>query len=449
VRTAIRKHLGDFLAILALVALATGTAGYILTQERFRFPLISEKPFDVQADFTTAQAVMPGQGQTVRIAGVKVGNIGKVQLINGRARVTFEIDKKYAKRIHSDATALLRPKTGVKDMFVELDPGTKSAPAMKANEVIPVQNTAPDVNPDEVLSTLDGDTRSYLQLLVNGLGNGLNGRGKDLRNVFERLGPTHRDLARVATAVAARRQNLRRLVHNYGDLMNTLSTKDKEIARLVDEANAVFDSFASEKDNLATAVARLPGALNQTSNTLQKVNSYSQTLGPALQSLRPPFRKLDSANKAVLPFVKEATPELQNQIRPFVRTARPYVRDNLRPAAVNLAKAVPDLTSSFHELNRFFNMAAFNPNGKEKLTGDKSKDLARDEGYLYWLAWVAQNSNSLFSTSDAGGPFRRIILNLNCNTIKSAVTDQPILDPIIGNLTNVLADPGLCGGANG
>src|SRR6185312_11324698 len=98
--------------------------------------------FPVNAAFTTAQAVTPGQGQTVRIAGVQVGSIGGVKLENGQAVVRLDIDQKYKHLIHSDATALLRPKTGLKDMFVELDPGTNQAGPMPKDGTIPVQNTA-------------------------------------------------------------------------------------------------------------------------------------------------------------------------------------------------------------------------------------------------------------------------------------------------------------------
>ena len=113
-KTAIRKHLGDFMAICALFVLALGVSGYILSHERFRFPFIQSKPFPVKAEFTTAQAVTPGQGQTVRMAGVRVGDIGGVKLENGRAVVRMDIDQKYRNMIHADASAFLRPKTGLR-----------------------------------------------------------------------------------------------------------------------------------------------------------------------------------------------------------------------------------------------------------------------------------------------------------------------------------------------
>ena len=79
-----------------------------------------------------AQAVTPGQGQTVRVSGVRVGDITGVDLKNGRAIVTMDLEPGYKGFVHTDATALLRPKTGLKDMFIELDPGTGRAPRARS-----------------------------------------------------------------------------------------------------------------------------------------------------------------------------------------------------------------------------------------------------------------------------------------------------------------------------
>ncbi len=215
-RRAIRKHLADFVAILALFVMALGIGGYILSNQRLRFPLIQEKPFTVKVELPDAQAVQPGQGQTVRTAGVEIGQIGKVELEDGKAVVELQLEPKYEGYIKEDATALLRTKTGLKDMFLEIDPG--EGRALKKDERIPSTNTAPDIDPDEVLSALDGDTRDYLQLLISGAGKGLKGRGTDLQETFARLGPLNRDLGKLTKAVARRRKNLSNLVNKYGKL---------------------------------------------------------------------------------------------------------------------------------------------------------------------------------------------------------------------------------------
>ncbi len=442
-RTAIRKHLGDFLAILVLFLIGVGVAGYILEQQRLRFPLIEEKPKQLELELADAQAVIPGQGQTVRVAGVKVGDIASVEVEDGVAVVEVDIDAEYDDLITDEGTALLRPKTGLKDMFIEVDPG--HGQPLEDGDRIAVSNTSPDIDQDEILAALDTDTRDYLKLLISGAGKGLEGRADDFRAVLKRFEPLHRDIARVNTAIAERRRNLARLVHNYSLLVDELGDKDKELTRLVTASNEVFDAFASQDLNISEAVSKLPSTLEQTSTTLAKVDDYSKVLGPALEDLRPAFRQLDTANRQVLPFVREAEPIVRKRIRPFVREARPYVSD-LEPAARDLSKATPDLTDTFLELNRFFNMAAYNPNGREAPEEYEGRERFRDEGYLFWVGWVAQNTVSIFSTADASGPFRRALLGFGCTSFRTLLENDPsdLAPLIIGTTLEGVQDLGIC-----
>jgi hypothetical protein len=66
--TAIRKHAKEFLAVLGLIAVAAGVSLYLLDQQRMRFPW-EPAPLRLNAEFSTAQAVIAGQGQTVRVSG--------------------------------------------------------------------------------------------------------------------------------------------------------------------------------------------------------------------------------------------------------------------------------------------------------------------------------------------------------------------------------------------
>ena len=434
-RRAITKHGGHFAAVVGLALIAAVVAGYILSNQRLRFPW-EGKPFELKAAFSTAQAVTPGQGQTVRVSGVRVGDITKVALKDGHAVVTMRLDPGYKDLVHTDATALLRPKTGLKDMFIELDPGTDRAPLAERGWTLPVGNTLPDVNPDEILASLDSDTRDYLTLLVDRAGQGLKGRGGDLREVFRRFEPTHRDLARVDALVAQRHANLSRLVHSLGDLNEELAGKSDDLAALVDSSAAVFRAFASEQSNVTRAVGDLPGALRQTTDTLGRVQRFADALRPAAVHLQPPLRALNRANSAVQPFAKEAAPIVANQIRPFVRDARPVVRSTTTPAA-QLATAAPDLDRTFGVLNHFLNMVGYNRNGREAPSND-----AREEGYLFWAAWLQHNGAALFSTSDANGPFRAVTLGGTCGALKSLAGESP---PINQTLLPGLIDPRVCG----
>jgi phospholipid/cholesterol/gamma-HCH transport system substrate-binding protein len=440
-KLAIKKHWGDVVAILALVVLSVVVAGYILNKERFHFPLIQSTPFEVNAEFSTAQAVMPGQGQSVRVSGVQIGEIGGVSLQDGRAIVQLRISDTYRHLIHTDATALLRPRTGLKDMFVEVDPGSKTAPVASPGFTIPVSNTSPDVNLDEVLSSLDTDTRAYLSLLVNGAGQGLKGNGgNELAQVLERFEPTHRDLARVSTAIALRANHLRRLVNSLQRLNTAVAAKQGQVTQLVDSSATVFRAFASEDRNVSTAIAELPGTLRQTTATLGQVQALATQLGPAATNLLPAAQALPGANQALTtlagPNANACGPRsscsiVRGQVRPFVIAAGPVVRD-LRPASINLAKATPNLQKTFGVLNHFVNMLGYSPGGVQ-------------HGYLWWLAWLGHNTRTLFSVQDANGPYRPLFIQFSCSQI-SMLTGATSPFALVGSLLNLAPLRSACPG---
>jgi phospholipid/cholesterol/gamma-HCH transport system substrate-binding protein len=404
-RTAIRKHIRDFVAIAFLVLLALGVAGYILSNERFYLPAwvpgLGTDFYNVNAEFSTAQAVVPGQGQTVNIAGVQVGDIGDVKLRNGRAVVQMKIRKKYAP-IYKDATLLLRPKTGLKDMYIELMPGSRSAGEVKEGDTLPVSNSLPDVNFDEILAELDTDTRQYLQILINAGGEafGTKGYSADLRETFKRFEPTARYAARITGELSKRRRSVKRVIHNFQLLSTELAKKDDQLAALVDSSNANFQAFANQDRNLRAALRQLPGTLETARSALGKADALADELGPTTRALLPAARALGPALRDTRPFLRDSTPIIRDQLRPFAREARPPVR-SLRAAAEDLAPTTPRLTRTFKVLNSLFNTLTYNPPGPE-------------EGYLFWASWVNHAGASIFSTQDAHGPIRRGLVLASC-----------------------------------
>ena len=447
---AIRAHLRDFLAILFMSVAATGVAAVILSEQRFYLPawvpLVGTDFYEIEAELSTAQAVVPGQGQTVNIAGVKVGDIGGVELDDGVAVVQLKIQRRYAP-VFRDASLLLRPRTGLKDMYLSLDPGTEGAGAIPEGGRIPVSNTVPDVNPDEIWSVLDSDTRGYLQILLNAGGEALGdgqtsrtptseraGRGAatglapigptaagsfgttggvgtpsaDLRETFKRFEPTNRDVAAFTTAVATRRRNLKRLVHNFQLLVTELGTRDRQLSRLVNSANANFRALGEQDVNLRAALRLLPGTLEQTEATLRSAESFAAELGPTLEGLRPAARALGPALRETRPFLRITTPIVRDQLRPFARDTRPAVRD-LRATATGLSPVIPRLTRTTGVLNSLLNTLAYNPPGSE-------------EGYLFWASWLNHVGASIFSTQDAHGTIRRGLFLATCSSL--GVLDQ-------------------------
>ena len=427
---AIRKHLVDFLAILGLVIVALGVASVILANQRLALPgwmpVIGQDFTEVDAELSTAQAVTPGQGQTVNVAGVQVGEISRVRLEDGKAIVTLKL-KEDSVPVYKDASVLLRPKTGLKDMVAELTPGTPEAGELEDGERIPIGQTLPDVNLDEILASLDGDTRTYLQLLLSDGGQALGGNGRALANTIRRFEPTARDTLAIAGPLATRRKNIRRVIHNFSLLVGELGSKDDQLAAFVDSSNAVFAALAEQDTNLRATLAELPSTLDATQSALSKTTALADVLGPTLEALRPGARALGPALVQTRPFLRETTPVIKDEIRPFVRAARPAVQE-LRPALSDLSAVQPSLLTTFKIVNQLLNTLAYNPPG------------SKDEGFLFWASWVNHLGPAIFSNQDAQGPIRRGLVVIGCQSLQ--LLENVVLgNPQLGTLVQLLNAP--------
>ena len=145
---------------------------------------------------------------------------------------------------------------------------------------------------------LDEDRRDYLQLLISGGGKGIDGRGADLREALQALGPTVRDTARVTRASARRKRNLRSLVHHYGRLTRELGPVRPRPRAAGAGSNAVFGAIAPEEQALSRSVAELPGTLRQRGDHAGGGGRAGPRLRPALQALRPSVRELGPTGQA-------------------------------------------------------------------------------------------------------------------------------------------------------
>ena len=406
---AIKEHLRDFLAIIALVAAAIFSTFVILSGQKASIPewvpVLGSDRFELKAEFQTGQSITPGQGQSVQIAGIRVGDITNVELVEGNAVVTMEIDHKYAGLIHDDATMLLRPKTGLNDMVIQMALGSGPG-TVEEGDTIPLSNTQPNVNPDEFLATLDADTRGFLKLLLAGGAEGLGGHGRQLSATLRRFEPTVRDLARVNGALAKRRDNIARGIHNFRLVTDELADKDATVAAFVESSNEVLESFARQEANLRAAFRLLPGALRETRGALNSANEFGLVAAPSLRKLLPFARALGPALRQTRPFFRQTVAPLRDQIRPFTRQVQTPVL-HLRQLSKPLAETTPALRDAFGSLNALLNALAYNPPGAQ-------------EGYLFWVPWLNHLTNSLFRAQDAQGPLRMGVVLVGCRTAQLA-----------------------------
>jgi phospholipid/cholesterol/gamma-HCH transport system substrate-binding protein len=375
----------------------------------------------VYADLTSSSGLTAGLGQPVNVAGVRVGQVAGVELRNGVARLELEVDPAKLPRVYEDATAALIPNTPLKDLLLELGPGGPPAKPLRDGGVIPVAATSPPIDSDELTSALDADTRDFLQLLVHDADRATRGRGQDLNELLEALGPTARQLREVTGALAARRTELRRLVGNLRRISEAVAGKDAELVRVVEQANATLETVNEVEGPLGASLDRLPGTLSTVRSSLDDVAGFADELVPTLQRLRPAVRVLPGALRDLDPLLTDAEPVLRTKLRPLVRDLTPLARD-LGPATAQLNAVTPDLIQAFLVLNYVVNETAYNPPGD-------------NEGFLFWTAWFAHNAASVLSTEDRHGAVFRGLILTQCEQLAGAPEAGSLYEVLFGSLS--------------
>jgi phospholipid/cholesterol/gamma-HCH transport system substrate-binding protein len=394
----------DTIAIVLLTVAAIVMTLWIFTQQKASLPswapLVGEDFVHLTGDFSNAQAVTAGQGQAVDIAGIQVGKVASVDLEDGHAVVGMDIEPKYLKLIHPDATLLLRPKTNLNDMVVEIDPG-KAPGHLEDGANFPLSRTEPSIPFEAFLATLDADTRQYIQLLVAGGAQGIGGRGRQLGGAFRRLQPFSHYIAKLNRAVAQRRIALARVIHDFGLLTTELGRHDAEIERFVSGSKAALGNFANQQQSIQESLVEFPATLATLQAALASSNRFSTVARPALLGLIPQAQALGPAIKANERLFKQTTVPIRDQIRPFTRQIRP-VLTHTKQGSSDLEKAVSGFGNSLGSLNSFLNELAYKPKGSR-------------QSFLFYLPWINHDLNATFNLADAGGPIGRNVIMISCN----------------------------------
>jgi phospholipid/cholesterol/gamma-HCH transport system substrate-binding protein len=440
VKRAIRIHRRDFISILVLVILAIVVSGYIFAhQPSFSgiFGAFSKSYYTVDAEFSSASAVTAGQGQSVDIAGVQVGLVGGVTVQGGHALVKLNIYKQYAP-IYRNATVLLRPRTPLKDMYLELDPGTRNAGAIPAGGTLGAGATNPDVDFSEILSSLDTDTRDYLLLLLSGGAQAFRDPGNpgplpsraavaDLHGVFQRFAPLNRDTATFTRLLAERQQNIRRSISGLRKVTTALGSVQGPLTSLINSSNTNFQAIASQQRQVQEALTLLPGTLQQSITTFNKLRPFAIASEQSSRALIPWAQALAPALIASRPLFRQTTPVIQNQLKPFTVQVQPVARI-LAPAAKKLSEATPPLARSIGVLNTLFNALAYQRHGGP-------------QGYLFWGSWLSHVADLLTSQQDGQGPIIRGSFMAACSELQLFQTSLERAVPAIGNLLALLNSP--------
>jgi phospholipid/cholesterol/gamma-HCH transport system substrate-binding protein len=265
------------------------------------------KPKGYRFSVAFPQAQQLAQQADVRISGVPVGKVINISLgKDGRAHAVIELQSRYAP-MHADTRAILRQKTLLGENYIELAPGSRSAPAIPDNGQLGPGQVAPSVTLDEILRSFDARTRTAYESWMQSLAAGLGNRGRDLNDAFGNLNPFTADGQQLLSILASQHGAVQALVRNAGVVFDALTQRGQQLRGLITNAGATFAQTAASDRQLAAAFRALPTFEQRSQTALRSLDSFARNASPLLDQLRPAEQQLAPALTAV----RAAAPDLQ------------------------------------------------------------------------------------------------------------------------------------------
>lgn len=430
---AVRRSGGStsFALIGAFIIVGCIAAGLVLQKQRLSFTVGNF--YDLTLRIKSANGVAPGLGQPVAVAGVKVGTIVDAKLADGVALVRVSLNRDVLPAVYSNATATLEPVSPLNDMQIVLVPGGKPHKPIEPGEQLTLAQTGSPEAFDRLLSSLDSDTRNFLQSFVVSVGVGLDGQGQNLRNALSQLWPTTKQSKRIAAEMDRNRRSISSLVTNIADVSEAASV-DGVTPSLISNVAELARRIAQNSKPLEQSVSELPSALQ---NARRVLNDGERLLSSAqrLQSgLKPSFDVAPNLLRSFADTSDSGSRLLEQQVTPLVSESV-NVADNQAKSVVQLNNAMKPTTSFAQGLNYAGNEMAFNPEKREPTA------TAAYEGGLYSLAWANHNWSSVLGVRDAQGNMTRSIPIISCTQITQ-------LEDISGWFRQLFGKTSICPGAD-
>ncbi|WP_320670034.1 MlaD family protein [Patulibacter defluvii] len=319
------KPLRDGAILLAILGLLL-YAGYTKS-----IPFLGKGGTVVEARFSDATHVQ--KGNQVRVAGVDVGQVESVRLDEGRrgAIVKMRIDDDKGVTVHSDARANLWWRTLLgRNMYIELDPGSNSAPKLGGQE-IPLARTNVQQEFDQVLEPLGTDQRAAMQKVIAAFDDA----AKDpdaIGGTIDATAPAMRNLRRGLPSIRGTQQgDLTKLVTEASRTMGALGRSETELAGLIDNGAAALGVTAARHDSIGSMLDQGRPTMDDTQLTLARLRKTLDTLDPVAVDLLPGAKELAPAAKTARPMLARLDRVLDD--------AEPTLR-SLRPAVTRLSETV-------------------------------------------------------------------------------------------------------------
>src|SRR6478672_1437681 len=286
--------------------------------------------YELKATFSNSANI--AKNSPVRIAGVEVGKVIGVERDGDATTVSFTVDDS-GRPIHDDAFAAIRPRIFLEgNFFVDLDPGSPSAPEMEGGSTIPVSRTSTAVQIDEVLTALQSPVRADLSRLLEGLGTAytheptaaedatqlpeVKGRSgaEGLNDALKYGGDAGRYSAQVTDAfLGTQQRDLSRLVAGAGRTFGAFASREADLQGLIDNFNVFTGALAAQSANLSTTVQLLAPTLKTARASFVSLNRTLPPLRTYAIQFTPAVAQLPSLIAASKPWLAQVRPLLSGK----------------------------------------------------------------------------------------------------------------------------------------
>ena len=387
-----------------------------LAYTKFANPFASK--YTIHAVFANANGLQADS--LVRIAGVNVGTVTSVSTEPGcksaakdfsqcqAAEVTMTVQDQ-GLPIHDNATFAIRPRIFLEgNFFVDINPGTPSAPVAGNGHTFPIGQGVEPVQFDQVLTSLQSDTRRNLQTLLQQYGKAVKKSGASFNSSIQYWLPAYEYSSIVAhDALGIQPHDLSNYIAAQGSVAAALSTHPQNLENLVTDFNRTANAFATQQRALQDTIIQLPKTLHAAIPAFNALNNAFPPLRVLARTLVPGVRSTGPTVDASLPFISQLRQLVQpSELRGLAADLSPTVpalanltnqtiplmRDQVRPASscvVNVIYPWTQLTvpdQNFNSSNGF----------------PRQKVYVEAVDYLPGLAGESRNF-------DANGPYIRIL----------------------------------------
>ena len=410
------------------------------------------KPKGYQFRIAFNEAPLLASQSDVRVAGVQIGKVTKVEHSTNASIATLEIDRKFAP-VELDSRAVLRNKTVLGQTYVELTLGDKGGKKLPEKALLDARNVEPTVELDEILNTLDPYTRQAYRTWQQGLSMAVKDRGPDLNNAIGNLPGFVETGGDLFAALNQQRDALGALVRNTGVTFQALTEKESQLRALIENSDTVFSAIQNERENFAELWNIFPTFLRESRLTYARLERFATNTRPVVRALEPAMRDLRPTLVALStlspdlkrlftnldPLITESKKSLPAQreifvgLRPLLGELGPWLSEvnpildwlaqhqhTLTDMFANLGVATKATTTSRDPRAPGHYLRQFSPNGAETAAIHPNRLASnRGNGYINPLALTGSEAAK-----------RGIIAAYDCKNVNADNSDKP--DPNAG-----------------